>query len=226
MDKLHKINEDQLKVRLSPLTKLEQARAEPVIVNEEVFLQKIFAQDARQGCETLFKRYYANLCNHATRFVYSEEVAEDIVSEVFVSFWQNRVFEKINTSYRAYLYKAVRYRSYNYIKYELNQTETLYPNESDMDIPALQPDAILQYNELCHKLDRIIQDLPPQCRKAFQLNRLEGKKYAQVAEELNITVSAVERLISRALAKLRVELKEGWLLSVLFMVSTLFLSLF
>jgi len=61
-------------------------------------------------------------------------------------------------------------------------------------------------------LDKVIQNLPPQCRKAFQLNRLEGKKYAQVAEELNITVSAVERLISRALAKLRTELKEEWLL--------------
>ena len=221
MDNLHKIKVEEKETHLSPLAKHEDAHVEPKIIGEEVFLQKIFAQDARQGCATLFKRYYTNLCNHATRFVYSEEVAEDIVSEVFVNFWQNRVFEKINTSYRAYLYKAVRYRSYNYIKYELNQTETLYPNQTDIEIPVLQPDEILHYNELCHKLDRIIQDLPPQCRKAFQLNRLEGKKYAQVAEELGITVSAVERLISRALAKLRTDLKEDWLLSLLLMASSL-----
>jgi RNA polymerase sigma-70 factor (family 1) len=215
MEKPLKITLEKKENPLFPLTDDAVQRIEPTVISEEVFLQKIFAQDARQGCTLLFKQYYSNLCNHATRFVYSKEVAEDIVSEVFAYFWQNRVFEKINTSYRAYLYKAVRYRSYNYIKFELNQTDTLEPHSPLLKFPVLQPDAVLHYNELCHKLDKIIQDLPPQCRKAFQLNRLEGKKYAQVAEELNITVSAVERLISRALAKLRVELKEEWLLGLL-----------
>jgi RNA polymerase sigma-70 factor (ECF subfamily) len=196
--------------RLLALTAESEAHAEPKLISEEVFLQKIFVQDAKKGCEVLFNRYYTNLCNHALRFVYSKEVAEDIVNEVFAYFWQHQVFEKINTSYRAYLYKAVRYRSYNHIKSELNQIES--QQNTPESIPVLQADDILHYNELCHKLDKVIQNLPPQCRKVFQLNRLEGKKYAQVAEELNITVSAVERLISRALAKLRTELKEEWLL--------------
>ena len=205
---------------LFPLTIDVEKRVESKLINEEIFLQKIFEQDARQGCEVLFKRYYTNLCNHAVRFVYSTDAAEDIVSEVFANFWQNRVYEKITTSYRAYLYKAVRFRSYNYIKFEINQTEALPPNFSE--IPVLQPNEVLHYTELCHKLDKIIQDLPPQCRKAFQLNRLEGKKYAQVATELQISVSAVERLISRALAKLRLELKEDWLVSLMLVFFLLF----
>ena len=109
MENLYKIKIIEKDTHLSPLTKLDEARVEPKVVGEEVFLLKIFAQDARQGCETLFKRYYTHLCNHAVRFVYSKEVAKDIVAEVFANFWQDRVFEKINTSYRAYLYKAVRY---------------------------------------------------------------------------------------------------------------------
>ncbi|MBN8821631.1 MAG: RNA polymerase sigma-70 factor, partial [Spirosoma sp.] len=56
--------------------------------------------------------------------------------------------------------------------------------------------------------------LPQQAKKAFQLNRLEGKKYAEVASEMGLTVSAVERLISRALAKIREELKAHYLLSI------------
>lgn len=220
MDKLPKINNGDQKTILSLLSD-DDIRIEPKLISEEAFLQKIFEQDTRQGCEALFRRYYTNLCNHAVRFVYSKEVAEDIVAEVFANFWQNQVYEKINTSYRAYLYKAVRYRSYNYIKYDLNQTVSLLPNETMTEIPVLQPDEILQFNDLAHKMDRTIQDLPPQCRKAFQLNRLEGKKYAEVAAELNITVSAVERLISRALAKLRAELKEDWLTSVLIVITCL-----
>lgn len=209
MEKLSKSELTEQDHRLSALKPDAMTPAEPKLISEEVFLQRIFAQDARKACEILFKRYYNNLCNHAMRFVYSKEAAEDIVNEVFANFWQQQVFEKINNSYRAYLYRAVRYRSYNYIKYELNQTEAL-PNDSIVEAPVPQADEILHYNELCHKLDKAIQELPPQCRKAFQLNRLEGKKYAEVAEELGITVSAVERLISRALSKLRVDLKEEW----------------
>ncbi len=212
MEKLSKIEIEEKGTRLSPLSPDAEVRPEPKLIDEEVFLQKIFAQDARKGCEVLFKRYYNNLCNHAMRFVYSKEAAEDIVNEVFANFWQQRIFEKITTSYRAYLYKAVRHRSYNHIKFELNQTELVQPNYTET--PVLQADDILHYNELSHKLDKVIQDLPPQCRKAFQLNRLEGKKYAQVAVELGISVSAVERLISRALTKLRIELKEDWLLDL------------
>ncbi len=209
MEKLSKLEVKDKESRLSALRADSELFAEPKLISDEVFLQRIFAQDARKGCELLFKRYYNNLCNHAMRFVYSKEAAEDIVNEVFANFWQQQVFEKINNSYRAYLYQAVRYRSYNYIKYELNQTESFEPDYTTT--PVLQADDILHYTELCQKLDRVIQELPPQCRRAFQLNRLEGKKYAQVAEELNITVSAVERLISRALSKLRNELKEEWM---------------
>ncbi len=82
---------------------------EPKIVGEEAFLQKIFQLDPQRGCEVLFRKYYGNLCNHAIRFVHSKDIAEEIVSEIFANFWQGKIFEQINTSYQAYLYKAVRY---------------------------------------------------------------------------------------------------------------------
>lgn len=210
MEKLSNREPNEQETKLTALKSDTALAAEPKLISEEVFLQRIFAQDARKGCEVLFKRYYNNLCNHALRFVYSKEAAEDIVNEVFANFWQQQVFEKINHSYRAYLYRAVRYRSYNYIKYELNQSETFQPDYT-VEAPVPQADEILHYNELSQKLDKVIQELPPQCRRAFQLNRLEGKKYAEVAEEMGITLSAVERLISRALGKLRSELKEEWM---------------
>ncbi len=82
--------------------------SEPVILHDEYLIREMFSQNPQKGCELLFRRYYTNLCNHAIRFVHSDEVAEDIVSEVFASFWQSRTFEIITTSYRAYLYKAVQ----------------------------------------------------------------------------------------------------------------------
>jgi len=181
------------------------------VISQEEFIRKLFEQDPHKGCEHLFRCYYANLCNHAIRFVYAKDIAEEIVAEVFANFWQNRVFEHITVSYQAYLYKAVRYRAYNYLKFELNRSADL-ESVSHLSESSMPPDAQLHYNELAHKVENLIQQLPPQSRKAFQLNRIEGKKYAEIAEELEISVSAVERLISRALVKLRQGLKGEWLI--------------
>lgn len=191
---------------------------ETKIISEEFFIERFFLESPEKGFELLFRKYYANLCNHAIRFVYSKELAEDIVAEVFTNFWQNKVYENITTSFRSYLYASVRFRAYNSIKVELNRTTHFDGSDFDLryldNALVLQPDEILHFHELTKKLDSAIQNLPQQSRKAFQLNRLEGKKYTEIALELQITVSAVERLISRALSKVREELKSEWIPSV------------
>lgn len=197
---------------------IAQDGSEIKIISDEYFIVKTFTESPQKGFDLLFRKYYTNLCNHAIRFVYSKEIAEDIVAEVFTNFWQNKVYQNITTSYRSYLYTAVRYRAYNTIKLEINRTTNLENNDFDFqnsdNSVVLQPDEILHFHELTKRLDVAIQHLPQQSRKAFQLNRLEGKKYTEVALEMQITVSAVERLISRALAKIREELKAEWILNV------------
>ncbi len=191
---------------------------ETKVISDEYIIERNFAESPQKGFDLLFRKYYTNLCNHALRFIYSKEIAEDIVAEIFANFWQNKVHETITTSYRSYLYTSVRYRAYNAIKLEVNRTSNIETDSLDsknIQTFALQPDEILHFHELTKKLDYAIQNLPQQSRKAFQLNRLEGKKYAEVAQEMQISVSAVERLISRALSKIREELKSEWLISVL-----------
>ncbi len=191
---------------------------ETKVVSDEYFIKKCFDQSPREGFELLFRKYYTNLCNHAIRYVYSKELAEDIVAEVFTNFWKNKAYEQITMSYRAYLYISVRNRAHNCLKLELNRNVTFESSSIDFqdvnNTTVLRPDEITQFHELSQKLDAAIQGLPQQAKKAFQLNRLEGKKYAEVASEMGLTVSAVERLISRALAKIREELKAHYLLSI------------
>lgn len=68
------------------------------IIDAEVLLRETFNTDPRQGCSLLFRLYYSSLCSHVIRFVYSKQVAEDIVGDVFCRFWDARIFQKINTS--------------------------------------------------------------------------------------------------------------------------------
>lgn len=183
-------------------------RAETRIIDSETLLQKTFDQDPQQGCAMLFRMYYAPLFSHAIRFVYSKPVAEDIVAEVFCRFWEERIFQKINISYRAYLFKTVRHRAYDYVKFELSKksrSETFESNQASSN-----PDEILQYDELHQLLEETIDRLPQRCKKVFVLSRMENKQYADIARELGISVKAIEGHISRALRILRTKVNHDW----------------
>ena len=192
---------------------------EPVMLHDEYLIRETFSKDPQKGCELLFRRYYTNLCNHAIRFVHTDEVAEDIVSEVFAAFWQARTFEQITTSYRAYLYKAVRNRSYNYLKWDMNRTSPLEAVVTPFAAQSLNPCDALLYSELHQQVEKIVQEMPPQCRKAYLLKRVEGKTLEEIATELQITPKSVEALITRAIARLRNGLKDSWFIYLALLLS-------
>jgi len=188
-----------------------QNEAEPVMPDSERLIRDAFALDARRGYELLFRRYHRVLCSHAVRFVYSRETAQDIVSEVFLNFWKKSVHQHISTSYRAYLFTAVRNRVYNHLQDEFRRDNLLgKPTEPDEQTPAQDdPQQILQYTELFHRIEREVKALPPQCQRVFLLSRFEGKAQREIAEELQISLKTVEAHIQRALVHLRRVIQVG-----------------
>jgi RNA polymerase sigma-70 factor (ECF subfamily) len=66
----------------------------------------------------------------------------------------------------------------------------------------------LAYKELNDKITEAIEKLPSECKRIFKMSRFDGMKYAEIAAQLNISVKTIETQISRALSRLRKELKE------------------
>ncbi|TDE10580.1 hypothetical protein E0F88_28005 [Dyadobacter psychrotolerans] len=89
----------------------------------EVFIRKTFEENPRKGCEMLFRLYYRGLCTHAVRYVYSKEIAEDLVADVFYTFWNTRAFLSVTYSFRSFLFRSVRNRAYNYLMNEMKKTD-------------------------------------------------------------------------------------------------------
>ncbi len=189
-----------------------QPDSEPIVLDAEFMIRQRFDEDPRRGCELLFRRYYRPLCSQAVRFVHSRAVAEDIVSDVFLSFWKNQVHQHITSSYQAYLYAAVRNRAYTYLRQEFQQEPT--PSlQAELDptgpIVSLDPEQLLQYTELSQRIEATVRTLPPQCQRVFVMSRFEGKKHREIADELNISPKTIEAHLSRALATLRQVLQTG-----------------
>ncbi len=188
----------------------------------EESLQLLFRENPQKGCEKLFKQYYAALCSHSVRLVYSKEVAEDIVSEVFCKFWSDRVYESVTISYVAYLYQAVRNRSYNYLRWELQKArQSTDPQELALADYQPSPAELVQFDELQRKVEQTIEQLPSQCKRVFLLSRFENLKYQEIAEELQISTKTVESHISKALSTLRLVLKDEWMWCSLLVLFTL-----
>ncbi|OIN56127.1 RNA polymerase sigma-70 factor [Arsenicibacter rosenii] len=195
---------------------------EPLMFNDtELFIRKAFEENPQKGCELLFRRYHQALCSHAVRFVYSKETAEDIVSEVFCKFWKTRAYQTVTSSYRYYLFRSVRNEAYNYLRLEFQQLDTLDSADVRESACSQRPDQMLQFEEVFHKLEDLVESLSPQCRKVFLLNRFEGKKYQEVANELGISIKTVEVHIVKALSIVRKGLKDHWLTLLLVIIRQL-----
>jgi RNA polymerase sigma-70 factor (family 1) len=186
--------------------------------DEELFIRRTFPQDARLGCELLFRRHYVGLCSHAVRFVGSKAIAEDLVAEIFCQFYEQQIFTKITTSYRAYLYQTVRNRAYNYVRQTFRRDVPLEDAQHELAVESDQPDSITQYEELYQNIEQAINSLPVQRRRIYLMNRFEGKKYAEIANELGLSVRTIEvqvRLASKALREL---LKGRWFVLLLWCI--------
>lgn len=182
----------------------------------EYFIRQAFNNDPNRGCELLFRAYYRDLCSTVIRFVYSRPVTEDIVGEVFLLFWNNKVYQTITTSYRAYLFRAVRNRAFNYLKFELNRSASLDLISDEHELNTVQqPDHILQLDELLRRINETVRTLPLQAQRVFIMSRFDGRSHAEIAQELQINHKTVESHITRALSSLRHLLRQELYLLVL-----------
>ena len=164
----------------------------------------------RKAFEFIFRQHYADLCRFAMKYVRDEIIAEEIVQEVFINICDRRETLKITSSFKAYLFTAVRNRSFNYIKLQLpkEQMKTDVEGVGFYDENTKEDEMIL--DDLKEYVHKAIDKLPNKCRTIFLLSRNSGLTYKEIAEELDISVKTVENQIGLALKKLREQLNPIW----------------
>ena len=163
-------------------------------------------QNNRQLFNQLFADYYVNLCRFAYTYVSDNDIAEEIVQEVFIALWEQRKTLNIHTSIRSFLYTSVKNKALNYIRNA--KTRTHHENEFAREQASKISDLIdfCEREELNHLIGQAINELPEQCRTIFEMSRNQNLTYKEIAQHLNISAKTVENQISIALRKLRQKL--------------------
>lgn len=175
--------------------------------------------------EHLFHTYYTRLCVYAEGITGNEIAAEEIVGDMFVKLWERREQLSIRTSVESYLTASVHHQSVNYLKHlaveeKYRQAVQYRLDNMDMLYPGDDPLAPLITEEITKEIERAIEELPPQCREIFCLNKFEELSYDEIAEKLGVSINTVRTQIVRAMRKLRVSLAHYlpvivWLIAIL-----------
>ena len=157
--------------------------------------------------ENTFSRIYETHGKPVWRFIYfkcgNTAQADDLVQEAFIKLWQNCA-KVPQEKAKSFLYTVCNNAFLNEVAH--NKVVLKYAKAKPTKTNYQSPEFLMEEKQFQEKLKNSLENLTEAQRTAFLLNRIEGKKYAEIAEMLNISVKAVEKRMSKALVTLRKEI--------------------
>ncbi|MCK0133845.1 RNA polymerase sigma-70 factor [Arenibacter sp. S6351L] len=166
------------------------------------FLQ--FREGDRRAFEYYFKEYYNSIVGFGTQFIGDKDKARSVAQDAFIKLWENREkVQKIN-GIPSFLYRSVKTDCLNLIrhhkvvrKYKSRQLQERESHLHTEILNSLNFDSVT-FSELENLIEKSIEELPDKCKQVFLKKRFENKKNKEIAQELGITIKAVEANITRA----------------------------
>lgn len=180
------------------------------MIEKELDLKELWTKVAMENDHKSFEKFFILLNTKLIKFcelyVYKREIAEEIVADVFVNFWNQRIKLLQVHNLETYIFISVKNRSLNHIK-KNSAIQLIQIEDSHKEFAAYgNPEAEIEKKELFFKLDQAIDTLPQQCKIVFQLVKEDGMKYKEVSEILNISHKTVQTQVLRAMQKLSKEM--------------------
>jgi RNA polymerase sigma-70 factor, ECF subfamily len=189
-------------------------------ISDNIELIKNLRNGDAQSMELLFRRLYPQLCAFANKFLHNIDEAEEVVQEVFYKIWKNRKNLDENQSVKCYLFTSVKNSCFSVLEH--NKVKDKYAALLEYVYITSLNSAVAHDSLIATELEKdftqALEKLPADCRKIFELSRFEGLKYQEIADRLNISIKTVETQMSRALYKIRLQLKDYLVMMILLQV--------
>lgn len=161
---------------------------------------------SRKAFDSFFKSHYTLFVSFACRYNLRIEEAQDIVQDIFATFWEQRTNFTSLIAAKAFFYRSIANRCLNHLKHE--DIKSRYA-ESQME--KMQSEEFIQENiireEVSFIVRRKIKALSPREQEIIILS-LQDKSNQEIADLLSISVPTVKTHKMHAYAQLRSELAE------------------
>ncbi|NKI27451.1 RNA polymerase sigma-70 factor [Arenibacter sp. 6A1] len=197
-------------------------------LNSEEQRFKSFKKGDKLAFEYYFSFFYGRITGFCIQFLGDQDKAQSVAQEAFIKLWLNRGKVEKVSGIKSFLYTAAKTQCLDILRHQSVTSKyrnlKLHEKEINLNVEILKAMNFdeVSFQELEALVDKTISKLPPQCRTVFLLSRFESKKNREIANELNISIKAVEGNITRALKIFRIELS-SYLIFILFIISSFLL---
>lgn len=151
----------------------------------------------------VYDRYWRHVYRAAKRYLQSDDLAQDIVQEVFAALWHKKETFTTIRNLESYLVSVAHYHTFRLLRKwaaeNKNNQEYAYDFAGSVD----DSDHLIRYNEYEMLLSEAVNLLPPQQKQVFQLARVEGLTHEAIASRLNLSQGTVKNHMVRALQSIR-----------------------
>jgi RNA polymerase sigma-70 factor (family 1) len=173
-------------------------------------------QSVKEGSVRAFERLYEAYVDRVYRFSYatlrSADDAREATQDVFVKLWNNRQQLDPAADVAPYLFKICKNHTLNIIRKRKTDARMIEGFYLSQDMVVADDTANMAYARL---LEEAINTLPPRRKRIFQLCKIEGLSYKQVAHELQISDGTVEVQVTKALKQIRAHIGNATLVGLL-----------
>ena len=148
----------------------------------------------------LFETHSKTIYNYIYYKYGNSEKAHDTVQEAFVKLWENCAKVQPEKA-KSFLYTVANNLYLNTLRAE--KVRLKYADRHQRSSTNESPEYLMEHDEFQEKLQNALNALPENQRSTFLLNRIDGKKYAEIAEMEGVSVKAIEKRMHLALKTLR-----------------------
>lgn len=166
-------------------------------------IEDLAVRDSEPAFKTLYTSYCDRIMRYLVMYIQSPQIAEELVSDVFFTLWENRKQLPEVNNLDAYIYRIAKFRVLNYLRD--NKTQTVDIDEVPIDLFAFTettPEDDYISREQIEAVNKAIEQLPAKSKLAFKLVREDGMKYKDAAEHLGVSVKTLEAQLTFAMKKI------------------------
>ncbi|MGX1929629.1 RNA polymerase sigma-70 factor [Flagellimonas sp. 2504JD4-2] len=170
-------------------------------------------QQFKNGSETAFKsffdRYHDQIVGFCMQFIGDLDESKNVTQDAFVNLWLNREKVKEPKGVRSFLYTSAKSNCLNLLRHKKvvhkynNQYIKQRERQINLEVLRAMEFDTATLSELEILIQNAIKKLPERCKHVFNMRRLDNKKNQEIAEELSISVKAVEANMTRAMRSLK-----------------------
>ncbi len=174
---------------------------------EEQFIFRRMAEGDEEAFRFFFEKYYDDMCNVVNMYLHDPVMAEEIVQDIFVLFWESRKKIAIQSSVKFYLFRMSRNKSLNHIR---NQKCRLRIHEKllkESETSYEMPENVVHTGFLNHEILQAVNSLPEKCREIYIMGKEDNLPYKEIARQMGISVKTVENQMGKAMKRLREHLQ-------------------